>query len=53
MKTITITFTDKQKIKADRKARRDADILFGLTNRTSVYKNKKSYDRKRDKKVVF
>ena len=52
---MTITFTNTQKIKATRKAKRDADIAFNLTGRTrsAVYKNKKAYDRKRDKKVVF
>lgn len=52
---MTITFTKTQKIKANRKANRDAEIVCGLGGRTgsSVYKNKKAYDRKRDKKVVF
>jgi accessory colonization factor AcfC len=52
---MTINITNTQKVKANRKARRDADILFGLTNRTrtAVYKNKKAYDRKRDKKVIY
>ena len=50
-----ITFTNIQKIKANSKASRDAEIAFGLggRTRTAVYKNKKAYDRKRDKKVAF
>jgi len=50
-----IAFTDIQKIKANSKASRDTEITFGLggRTRTAVYKNKKTYDRKRDKKVAF
>jgi len=53
--TMTIKFTDIQKIKANSKASRDAEIAFGLggRTRTAIYKNKKAYDRKRDKKFVF
>jgi len=52
---MTIKFTDIQKIKANSKASRDAEIAFGLggRTRTAIYKNKKAYDRKRDKKFVF
>ena len=52
---MTITFTDIQKIKANSKASRDAEIFSGLGGRTrhSVYKSKKTYDRKRDRKVTF
>jgi len=52
---MTITFTNTQKRKARNKAMRDAYISNGMQNvtRTIVYKNKKRYDRKRDKKVVM
>jgi len=52
---MTITFTNDQKIKAGRKAKRDADIAFNLNGRTrsAVYKNKKAYDRKRDKVIGY
>jgi hypothetical protein len=50
-----IIFTNIQKSKAISKANRDAEIAFGLGGRTShvVYKSKKVYDRKRDKKIIF
>jgi len=52
---MTIIFTNTEKIKANRKANRAADIAFGLggRTRTAVYKNKKAYDRKRDKKIAL
>ena len=55
MKNFKINITDEQKLKANRKASRDAEISLGLTGRTKtiVFKNKKAYDRKRDKVVEF
>lgn len=52
---MTIKLTIIQKVKANRKAKRDADISFNLSSVTKsvIYKNKKKYDRKRDKKVIF
>lgn len=52
---MTIKFTNKQIQKARNKAMRDAFIANNMQNvtRTVVYKNKKKYDRKRDKKVVM
>lgn len=52
---MTITIKNIDKIKANRKAKRDANIQYGLLGmtRTDVYKNKKLYDRKRDKIVIF
>ena len=54
MKNILI-ISDEDKLKAWKRAMRDANISLGLNGRTktSVYKNKKAYDRKRDKIVSF
>lgn len=51
MKNIIIT--EKDKSKARRRAMRQANIELGLNGRTRtmIYKNKKAYDRKRDKQV--
>jgi len=48
-----ITITKNDILKANRKGNRDAEIELGLIGRTRtiIYKNKKAYDRKRDKKV--
>jgi hypothetical protein len=44
--------TKQQTLTAIRKAERELDIILGVKrNYNRVHKNKKAYDRKRDKKV--
>jgi len=50
---MTIKISKNQRIKARRKVMRDIDIELGVKHRHIVFKNKKAYDRKRDKKIVF
>jgi len=51
---MTIKISKNQKIKARRKVMRDIDIeLGGINNRHIVFKNKKAYNRKRDRKISF
>ncbi len=40
-------------IKANKMAAREIEIGFGFTANHKVHKNKKAYDRKRDKKVAI
>jgi len=48
---MTIKLSKNQKIKARRKVMRDIDIENNIQYRHIVFKNKKLYNRKRDKKV--
>jgi hypothetical protein len=46
--------SEETKRKIDRKARREADIEFGITPyKTKVHKNKKAYSRKPKHKVLW
>jgi hypothetical protein len=49
--TIKIKFTKNDRLKANRRASRLMEIESGIRPKSKVHKNKKKYDRKRDKKV--
>lgn len=50
-----LKLTTEQKIKANRKTRRDSDLFFNVNDitKTKIFKNKKAYDRKENKKHTF
>jgi hypothetical protein len=49
-----VFISEQEKVKMERKARRQADIEFGVTPyKTKVHKNKKAYSRKAKHKVSF
>ena len=50
-KTIKIKFDLNDWLKAHRRAVRLIDIEIGFKPKTKIHKNKKAYDRKRDKKI--
>lgn len=47
------TFSVKDHVKAVKIADRDMGLDNGFKSTHKVFKNKKAYDRKRDKKVIF
>lgn len=48
---LKIEFNTEDWLNANRKACREIDIESGIVPKTKVHKNKKKYDRKRDKKI--
>lgn len=49
-----VFISEQEKMKMERKTRRQADIEFGITPyKTKVHKNKKAYSRKAKHKVSF
>ena len=49
----TITFGINDFVKANKIADREMNLGDGFVSTHKVFKNKKAYDRKKDKKVVF